>query len=147
MSKSTAFVDNYLPALLGQAWYLLSNEFRPVVEGHGLSVLEWRVLSALTSSRVMTVSQLAEMTVSKQPTVTRLLHRLEAQGHVVRSSSLDDRRCTLVKVTPSGRRVVTGLIKLAEDHQKEILNTLSPEKVEVLMNSLKDLVRLHRTAE
>ena len=45
MAKSKAFVDNYLPALLGQAWQLLSTQFHAVVEAHGLSVLEWRVLS------------------------------------------------------------------------------------------------------
>ena len=147
MPASKAFVDNYLPALLGQAWYLLSSEFRPIVEQHGLSVLEWRVLSALASSRAMTVSQLAEVTVSKQPTVTRLLQRLEEQGQVERYTSLDDRRCTLIKVTPSGRKLVKGLMALAEEHQQKILRTLSPEKVDVLMNALKDLISLHRPSD
>lgn len=94
MAKTKAFVDNYLPALLGQAWYLVSTQFHAVVEQHGLSVLEWRVLSTLARDGAMTISSLAQTTVSKQPTVTRLLTRLEAQKYVERSISLDDRRYT-----------------------------------------------------
>lgn len=35
MSDSKVFVDNYLPALLGQAWMLVSSEFHAIVEKKG----------------------------------------------------------------------------------------------------------------
>lgn len=143
MSRTKAFVDNYLPALLGQAWYLVSHEFHAVVEQHGLSVLEWRVLSTLASDGAMSISALAQTTVSKQPTVTRLLLRLEEQGHVERATSLDDRRYTLVRITRSGRRLVSGLITLAEQHERTILETLSPQKAETLKTILRELIDRH----
>ncbi len=108
---------------------MLSDDFRTVVEQYGLSVLEWRVLATLASNNAMTVSALADVTVSKQPTVTRLLIRLEAQGYIARSASLDDRRCTLIKVTRTGKRLVSGLIELAEQHERDILKSHSPEKL------------------
>lgn len=144
MTKTKAFVDNYLPALLGQAWHLVSTEFHAVVEQHGLSVLEWRVLSTLASNGPMTISALAQTTVSKQPTVTRLLLRLEAQGHVERSTSLDDRRYTLVKVTRNGRRLVTGLIAQAEAHERALLKPFSAQKIDTLKEILRELIDRHR---
>lgn len=144
MTKTKAFVDNYLPALLGQAWHLVSTEFHAVVEQHGLSVLEWRVLSTLASNGPMTISALAQMTVSKQPTVTRLLLRLEAQGHVERSTSRDDRRYTLVKVTRNGRRLVTGLIARAEAHERALLKPFNSQKIETLKEILHELIDRHR---
>lgn len=144
MAKTKAFVDNYLPALLGQAWHLVSTQFHKVVEEHGLSVLEWRVLSTLASNGPMSISVLAQLAVSKQPTVTRLLLRLEAQGHVERSTSRDDRRYTLVRVSRSGRRLVSGLIALAEQHEREILEPLSQEKIDTLKAILHELIDRHR---
>ena len=41
------FVDDYLPALLGQASHLIQSEFHRVVKAKGLSVAEWRVLASL----------------------------------------------------------------------------------------------------
>ncbi|MEN9626783.1 MAG: hypothetical protein RJA10_9, partial [Pseudomonadota bacterium] len=43
------FVDDYLPALLGQASHLIQAEFHRVVKSKGLSVAEWRVLASLAS--------------------------------------------------------------------------------------------------
>lgn len=143
MARTKAFVDNYLPALLGQAWYLVSTQFHAIVEQHGLSVLEWRVLSTLASDGAMTISALAQTTVSKQPTVTRLLTRLESQRYVERSTSLDDRRYTLVRVTPTGRRLVSGLVALAEKHEREILVPFEAKKIEALKEVLRELIDRH----
>ncbi|MEM5318525.1 MarR family transcriptional regulator [Paraburkholderia sp. JHI869] len=144
MDETRAFVERYLPALLGQAWHLVSSEFHAVVEQHGLSVLEWRVLSTLASQNPLTISSLAQATVSKQPTVTRLLLRLEAQGHVERSTSADDRRCTLVTITRDGRRLVSGLIELAEEHEGTILAPFSACKINALKEILRELISQHR---
>jgi DNA-binding MarR family transcriptional regulator len=144
MTKTKAFVDNYLPALLGQAWHLVSTEFHQIVEQHGLSVLEWRVLSTLASDGPMTISALAQMTVSKQPTVTRLLVRLEAQGYVERATSKDDRRYTQVKVTRKGRGLVTGLIAQAEEHERVIVAPFNAREIESLKEILKGLIERHR---
>ncbi|BCM02519.1 MarR family transcriptional regulator [Ralstonia solanacearum] len=143
MTRTKAFVDDYLPALLGRAWHLVSTQFHAVVEQHGLSVLEWRVLSTLASNGPMSISVLAEKAVSKQPTVTRLLLRLEAQGHVERSTSRDDRRYTLVRVTRNGRRLVSGLIALAEEHERAILEPMSQQKIDTLKDILHELISRH----
>ena len=50
-TDTTAFVDDDLPALLGQASQLVSSAFHHVVLAHGLSVAEWRVLASLADSQ------------------------------------------------------------------------------------------------
>jgi len=110
MSGSPTFINSYLPALLGQAWLVVSSEFHTVVEARGFSVLEWRVLSVLEGNGPTSVSELALKTVSKQPTITRLLHRLEKQQQVERCESQSgDRRQSWVTVTEEGRRLVREL--------------------------------------
>ena len=92
----------------------------------------------------MSISAIAQITVSKQPTVTRLLLRLESQGYVERSISQDDRRYTLVRVTRSGRRLVSGLIVLAEKHEQEIFASFDHRKIDVLKETLHELIEKYR---
>ncbi|MDX7990619.1 MarR family winged helix-turn-helix transcriptional regulator [Xenorhabdus littoralis] len=144
MPDSKVFVDNYLPALLGQAWMLVSSEFHDIVEAQGLSVLEWRVLSTLAGSGPIGISLLAQKTVSKQPTITRVLQRLESQGHVARfSNGGGDRRITLVRLTESGQKVVDGLLTEAESHEKNVLESLGNGKSQLLKEVLQELIKRH----
>ncbi len=147
MPESEPFVDHYLPALLGQAWHLVSSEFHAVVESQGLSVLEWRVLSTLVGNGPMGISRLAQKTVSKQPTVTRLLDRLEAQGHVQRVPDAKDGRVTRVRVTRSGRKLVSGLLAQAELHEKMVLASLGARKSEALKAALHELIDRYGPAD
>ncbi|WP_175403091.1 MarR family winged helix-turn-helix transcriptional regulator [Providencia heimbachae] len=145
MSESKVFVDNYLPALLGQAWMLVSSEFHAVVEAHGLSVLEWRVLSTLANNGSLGITELAQKTVSKQPTITRVLQRLEQQGHLIRHNnhSGSDRRVTLVSVTSSGMQLVEGLLIEAEQHEQSVLAPLGARKRQILKEVLQELIERH----
>ena len=91
-SEPRRFVDDYLPALLAQASELISAEFHRVVRRHGFSVTEWRVLATLAGGKPISIGKLAQVTVTKQPTVTRLLDRMEARGQAERLPHDRDRR-------------------------------------------------------
>lgn len=144
MANDEAFVDDYLPALLGRAWYLVSTDFHRTVQEHGLSVLEWRVLSTLASEGAMSISTLAQITISKQPTITRLLSRMEAQSYVASADSREDGRSRIVRVTRSGRRLVSGLIVLAGQHERKVLACFDREKVDELKRFLHELIDHYR---
>ncbi|MDB9567347.1 MarR family transcriptional regulator [Providencia rettgeri] len=145
MANSKVFVDNYLPALLGQAWMLVSSEFHAIVEEKGLSILEWRVLSTLAGNGSMGITELSQKTVSKQPTITRVLQRLEQQGHVVRHSNHNgsDKRITLVSVTSSGMSLVDGLLIAAQQHEEVVLAPLGLRKSKILKQVLQELIERH----
>jgi DNA-binding MarR family transcriptional regulator len=102
MAEAAHFVDDYLPALLAQATNLISGEFHRVVRANGFTVSEWRVLATLAGGEPLSIGRLAEITVTKQPTLTRLLDRMEARGEFKRIPHGEDRRITLVGITPTG---------------------------------------------
>src|SRR5438105_6090287 len=121
-AQAAHFVDDYLPALLAQASQLISGEFHRVVNARGFTVSEWRVLATLAGGEPMSIGSLAQITAMKQPTVTRILDRMEASGHVERLANNDgDRRVTLVGITSSGSKLVAGLIPLAREHERRVL--------------------------
>lgn len=147
MSGSPAFINSYLPALLGQAWLVVSSEFHTVVEARGFSVLEWRVLSVLEGNGPTSVSELALKTVSKQPTITRLLHRLEKQQQVERCESQNgDRRLSWVTVTEAGRQLVRELNAEAARFEEGVLGQLGEERSAMLKATLQTLIQRYSVA-
>ena len=65
-------------------------------------------MASLAGGEPISIGQLAQITVMKQPTVTRLLDRMEAKGQVERLPHDSDRRVTLVRITPAGTRLVSS---------------------------------------
>ena len=133
------FVDNYLGYLLGQANHALFKDFEAVVREAGLGSLEWRVLATLSGQPPMAVGQLALEVLSQQPTVTKLLQRLAAQGWVSCSDDPADQRRTLVAITPAGQAKASALIEQARQHEARTLAGLSAAEVRRLKEQLQRL--------
>ena len=138
------FVDDYLPALLGQAAQLIQGEFHRVVREHGFMVSEWRVLATLADGAEMTTGRLAEVSLTKGPNATRLLDRMEARGQVQRLPDTADRRITRVRITPGGQRTVSALIALARDHENRVLAPFGLAQAEALKATLRGLIDQRR---
>ena len=72
----------------------------------GMSAARLSVLSVLVFGGSRTVTELADAEQVAAPTMTRLLHGLERDGHVRRRRSETDGRVVRVNVTPKGRRAL-----------------------------------------
>ena len=138
------FVDHYLAALLAQASALISTEFHTVVRASGFSVSEWRILATLTDGDGMSIGELAQISVTKQPTVTRLLDRMEAKNYVERFAHETDRRITMVRITHQGETILSDLIRQAKEHEHRVLEPFGHQQAEDLKATLRKIIELHR---
>jgi DNA-binding MarR family transcriptional regulator len=139
--ENQRFVDNYLGYLLGQANHALFKDFEAVVREAGLGSLEWRVLATLSGQAPMPVGQLAQEVLSQQPTVTKLVQRLAAQGWVELRDDPGDQRRTLVEITATGQRLITPLIEASREHEARVLADLDEADVRRLKQQLRQLAR------
>jgi DNA-binding MarR family transcriptional regulator len=137
--SGTRFVDNYLGYLLGQANHALYKDFDTQVRAAGLTSIEWRVLATLHDSEPLTVSQLAQEVLSKQPTVTKLVKRMVEQDWLALQADPADQRRTLVVATVSGRRLVKPLVQQAKAHEARTLRLLGAAERQALRRLLEKL--------
>lgn len=136
---ATDFVGDYLLYLLARASAEASAQFHAVVKSRGLSVLEWRVLGQL-SEGPSTVSMLAERALSQQPTLTKVLDRMTADGLVARLEDAADRRRVTVRLTDKGHKLAAELVPLAREHETRVLAGYSPREAAALKRALKTLI-------
>lgn len=141
---SPTFVSQYLAALLTRASYLISHEFFETVRAEGYTVLQWRVLACLFDTKSMSVGEVAELAVSTQPTISRVVDELEAMGLVVRSSNPTDRRVTQLALTPEGLAVATQLTDKARAHESAVLAAVGGPAARTLKRTLQHFIAIRR---
>jgi DNA-binding MarR family transcriptional regulator len=139
-----AFVDDYLAYLLARASHLISGEFHTVVEASGLSLMEWRVMASLSGKSALSISELADIVLAKQPTVTKLVGRMQQAGWVSRCDAEHDKRQSLVSLTAQGRQKVKPLLQQALVHERRVMSDLGTQQATELKAMLQQLIALHR---
>ena len=136
------FVDNYLAYLLARTSQLVSQEFQQALEERQVPTMHWRVLVTLNDGP-MHLTDLAKIVLEKQPTMSKIIDRMEKLGLVQRQTGVADRRSTLVSITAEGRRMVKPLIRLARKHEQEVLAPLGEDNARVLLEVLRKLIAMH----
>lgn len=123
------FPEEYLPYLAARAAHVILEEFHSMLRPHRMRVPEWRVLATLSGGESYTVGALARATLFKQPTLSKLLDRLEARGLVRRLPGGTDQRQSLVELTPKGRRRIRPVAAEARRKEAETLARFRPSDV------------------
>jgi DNA-binding MarR family transcriptional regulator len=130
------FVRDYLSYLLAQASYAVYKEFDARVRAAGLSSIEWRVLATLSDGDGLTIGELASEVLAQQPTLTKLVDRMERAGLVERRGDETDGRRTLVFETAPGRALVAPLLAQAKAHERAVLTAFPAKDIEALKGIL-----------
>ncbi|MDR7274060.1 MarR family winged helix-turn-helix transcriptional regulator [Catenuloplanes atrovinosus] len=96
---------------------------RALASGHGLSVVEFTVLDALSRQDGfhMRMSQLARAAALSSSAATRLVNRLEDRGLLARYLCQDDRRGIYSELTEEGREL---LAKARPTHDEVLASAL-----------------------
>jgi DNA-binding MarR family transcriptional regulator len=134
-----AFVRDYLPYLLGQANHAVHQGFAARLRAAGLASTEWRVLATLSDGDGLTIGELAAEVLAQQPTLTKLVDRMERAGLVERRGDAADGRRTLVFETARGQAVAVPLLAQAKAHERAALDAFSPQEGEALKRALRTL--------
>ena len=79
--------------------------YRPILDKLGLTYTQYVTLVALREEDDQTVGALGEKLFLESNTLTPILKKLEAMGHVERRRDPADERQVRIKLTPAGRHV------------------------------------------
>jgi DNA-binding MarR family transcriptional regulator len=95
-------LDEQICFALYSASRAITSRYRELLEPLGVTYPQYLVLLVLWQDGPSTVTHLGERLQLDSGTLSPLLRRLEATGHVARSRSHDDERVVEVSLTPGG---------------------------------------------
>jgi DNA-binding MarR family transcriptional regulator len=122
----------------------LLRKFRRIDNASGLNPPRLSALSVVVFAGPLTLGQLAKTEQVRPPTMTRIVHALEAQGLVTRGVNADDRRTIHLSATMKGKRLLLQarhrrVASLA--HQVDILPDRDRKALQAAISIIDNLLR------
>ena len=139
-NQEPKFLDDYLAYLLARASHMVSEDFSPTLKANDIDRAQWRILASLSDVDNVAIGRLARIVLLKQPTLTKVLDRMEKDDLITRQHSREDRRSVKIAITETGRHKVRNLVTEARKHEETILETYSSTERENLKKTLMTLI-------
>ena len=105
-------LDNQLCFALYSTSLAMTKVYKPLLDELGLTYPQYLAMLVLWERDGLMVSQLGERLYLDSGTLTPLLKRLEASGHISRIRDVEDERRVYVTLTSSGRKLKTRAAKI-----------------------------------
>jgi DNA-binding MarR family transcriptional regulator len=135
------WLDTFFPYRLYRASEKLQLRLQTRLRDMRMSPSQWRVLSVLKSYGSLSIGEIVEATLMEQPTISRVVSRLEKNGLVARRPSARDSRMTLISLTPAGSEVFKQIVPAALRHQEQALSGLGRKEIARLVATLEIIER------
>lgn len=132
MSESDPEKIGQLIGETARAWrHRLDQRLRPL----GLTQAKWRTIGHLARGH-LTQCELAGRLGIEEPTLARLLARLESGGWVKRENAAHDRRCKTVHLERKSSALLQKIEETARDLRHELLESIPARDLQTCMRVL-----------
>jgi len=109
-----------------------------------LTLPQLKTAMILRQEGTWSVGRVAERLNVGEPTASHLIDRLAQSGLAERTEDKKDRRRTLVRLSPQGRKLVEERLQRTEEHLRELFRRISPEDLAALCQGLRAIVAAAR---
>ena len=136
--QDTSSLDNAPAFMLARVARLLRFDLWKLLEesGSDLTPEQYFMLYRLHEADGRSQIELADRVLVDRPNVTRLVDALEKKKLVRRTADDQDRRKTLVHLTPDGRRLIRRLLKAVVSARKSIFAGITAREIDLLKSVL-----------
>lgn len=146
-AKTVQFAHRNLPLLLLQARASVFAHFRPILNAHGITEQQWRIVRALLEQGPMEPKTLCEVCRILSPSLAGVLARMDDLGLVKRSRMEHDQRRVMVSLTPKSRALAAKMSPQIEASYGEIEARLGSEFTADLYRMLDQMIATLGPAE
>jgi DNA-binding MarR family transcriptional regulator len=112
----------------------------------GLSTISTRIIASLNLFGELTINELCVHALAEQPTMSRALDRMEAEGLLQRTVKDEDNRKRVVRLTPAGDALTQNIWPVTLNANEQLFSGISKEDQEVTLRTLRKVlgnVRVH----
>lgn len=139
-SRAAAITHRNLPLLLLHARESVIAHFRPLLNEHGVTEQQWRIVRALLEHGALEPRQIVSICRISSPSLAGVLTRMDELGLVTRERLDHDQRRVHVTATARSRTLAASMAPRVEAVYAAIEATLGAEFIEGLYVTLDTLI-------
>jgi homoprotocatechuate degradation regulator HpaR len=129
-----------LPLLLLQAREQVISRFRPILNAHGITEQQWRIVRALIDTGPLEPREIGELCRISSPSLAGVLSRMEELGYIRRKRLDHDQRRVRVSLTPRSRTLAARMAPQIEATYREIEAMIGADFSASFYRALDDLI-------
>jgi homoprotocatechuate degradation regulator HpaR len=130
-----------LPHLLLQSREALMSRFRPVLNQHGVTEQQWRILRVLLDEDGLEPRQLCERCLISSPSIAGVLMRMEEAGLIKRERMEHDQRRVKVTVTAATKKLGKSIAPIIEREYLELEKKVGVKQLQQVYDTLDTLLQ------
>jgi MarR family transcriptional regulator, transcriptional regulator for hemolysin len=111
---------------------VLEKELRPF----NVTRSQWIAMYYIYVSEIITQRELADKLCVKEPTLARLLQKMENDGIVCRSNSTSDKRMKYLTLTEKGKAICFKLVPVVEKYKDDIVSGIDDCELQIFKKVL-----------
>jgi DNA-binding MarR family transcriptional regulator len=138
------WLDEFIPSQLYRVTNKLNARLLTRLRSMRINPSQWRVLSVLKANGAMSINDIVAATIIAQPTVSRVVARLERAGKITRRAAAHDSRVVEISLTPEGVAAFKQIVPAALRHQDLAFHGISSKDIAHLVRTL---MRIERNIE
>jgi len=141
-ARDAGFTHRNLPLLLLHARESVIGRFRPILNAHGVTEQQWRIVRALLERGPLEPRQIGEVCRISSPSLAGVLSRMDDMGLVKRERLEHDQRRVKVSLTPKSRALAAKLAPQIEEIYQTIEGHIGSEFIGRFYATLDELISL-----
>ena len=145
--KTTRPRHRNLPLLLLQGRERVISHFRPILNAHGFTEQQWRIVRVLLEVPALEPREIGELCAISSPSMAGVLARMEQLDFVSRRRLEHDQRRVHVSLTPRARDLAARMAPQIEATYRRIERLVGSEFMERLTQTLDELLATLRPGE
>jgi MarR family transcriptional regulator, organic hydroperoxide resistance regulator len=133
------WLDGFFPYRLYRASKKLQLRLQTRLRSLRMGFSQWTVISVLKAYGALSIGEIVEATLMEQPTISRVVARLEKDGLVSKRASTRDSRMVLISLTTAGIEVFKQIVPAALRHQEIALEGIGRKEIAQVIATLEKI--------
>lgn len=133
-------LDDCFALITSRSGKIFAKTLDEILSSHGVLRTQWIAMYYIHISDKITQKELADKMVIREPTVARLLQKMEIDGFLYRRGCDNDKRIKCLKLTDLGTEEFLKLLPIVENFKNHTIAGISEEDLQTFTNVLNKMV-------
>lgn len=133
-------LDDCFALITSRSGKIFAKKLDEQLSSNGMPRPQWIAMYYIYTSEDITQKGLADKMQIKEPSVARMIQKMESDGLLYRGSSIKDKRIKSLKLTEKGKNEFFRLLPIVEKFKNNTISNISNEDLETFKRVLEKMI-------
>jgi len=133
-------LDDCFALITSRGGKVFAKKLDEQLTSRGMPRAQWIAMYYIHDGDEITQKGLADKMAIKEPTVARMLQKMELDGFVYRSSSSKDKRIKCLKLTDKGTKIFFKLMPIVEQFKNNTISDIPDDELKTFKKVLHKMI-------